>query len=127
MRVRMKLDDDGMLAIEDRSGAQKRTVRSPVAETLMALFGALEAELAMSRDGAVSLQFDAAPNSVIAELIERNALQIKTIDGLVAEVMADIEAEPDAGDVADLLTLRDRLGAALIGVEAALAVRRGTS
>jgi len=126
MRVRISVNARDELVIEGFGTGARGSVAAPAADVVAALFAALEIHLAASRDGAVALQFDAAPESAIEALVDCGVVEIKSINGLVKEALDEVEAEPDIDDGANLSMLRQRLSAALGAVAAALLARQAT-
>lgn len=126
MRVCISVNASDDLVIEGFGAGARGTVTAPAADVIAALFAALEIHLAASRDGAVALQFDAAPESAIAALVDCGVVEIKSIDGLVKEALDGVAAEPDIDDGTNLSLLRQRLSEALGAVDAAILARQAT-
>ena len=118
--MKLTFDNTGSLEISGETGDGDVVLRGPLSAMINALFEQLDAELCLTRDGRVALQFDSAPEVTIAQLVDAGAIHCKTLDEMVDALMAEIAEVPDQDDRADLIAFRTRLQQALSDVESAL-------
>lgn len=119
--MKLKLDDNGILEISGAAASGEAALSGPVAAVLSQLFELLGADLCFTRDGCAALQFDAAPDAAISEMVDDGVIQIKAVDDLINALIAEIAEAPDPDDRADLIAFKTRLHYALSEVDSARA------
>ena len=118
--MKLTFDNTGSLELSGETDCGKVVLRGQLSVVIGTLFEQLDAELCLTRDGRVALQFDSAPEVTIGELVDAGAIHCKTLDELIDALMPEIAETHDEEDRADLIAFRTRLQYALGEIDSAL-------